>query len=304
MTEWRTIPGFDNAYVVSSDGEVYSAYKRDTLNINYNKQDGYGRVCINHNVMLIHRVVAMAFLDLKDGYNINHIDGDKQNNRLSNLEAVTQSENAIHCAYHISGLTKAKQPPDKNTVIELHNNGYGYGKIAKMMGVSKTTIRNILKTDKKDSEKRFDFEVLEGETVKLIPGYTCYYASDYGRILSTKSGNALKPQIQPNGYVKVNLIENAHRDRQYIHRLIALTFFGKSDLVVNHIDGNRQNNTLSNLEYVTQSENVKKCHIRKLTESDKDEIRRLKTLGYHREVLGKMFGVTKYYINTICRNKK
>lgn len=301
MTEWKTIPGFDENYLVSDDGNVWSNYKHRLLSVGYGKQDGYGRVSFNYNVFLIHRLVAMAFLDLKDSDNVNHKDGNKQNNCLSNLEIVTQSDNAIHCAYSISGLTKAKERPDKDTIIRLINDGMSISKIAKRFNVSLPTINNILGKIRKESEKRIDFSVLEGETVKLIPGYDCYYASDFGRILSTKSGDLLTPQLQPNGYTKVNLYKDGKKDRQYIHRLIMLAFFGKSDLVVNHKDGNRQNNAPSNLEYVTQSDNIKKCAKRKLSEQDKVEIKRLKELGYKRETLGEMFGVRKEYINRICR---
>lgn len=44
-----------------------------------------------------------------------------------------------------------------------------------------------------------------------------------------------------------------------VHRLVAETFFGKSLLTVDHIDGNKSNNDISNLEYVTQSENSKRA---------------------------------------------
>ena len=50
----------------------------------------------------------------------------------------------------------------------------------------------------------------------------------------------------------------------YVHRLIMLAFYGKSDLTVDHIDGNKENNNLNNLEYVTQAENVKRFHDKKV----------------------------------------
>ena len=50
----------------------------------------------------------------------------------------------------------------------------------------------------------------------------------------------------------------------YVHRLVMLAFYGKSDLTVDHIDGNKENNNLNNLEYVTQAENVKRFHDKKV----------------------------------------
>lgn len=48
------------------------------------------------------------------------------------------------------------------------------------------------------------------------------------------------------------------------YRLVMLAFYGKSDLTVDHIDGNKENNNLNNLEYVTQAENVKRFHDKKV----------------------------------------
>ncbi|QGT53104.1 HNH endonuclease [Lactococcus phage CHPC781] len=56
------------------------------------------------------------------------------------------------------------------------------------------------------------------------------------------------------GYLRVSV---KGKD-MYVHRLVMLAFYGKSDLTVDHIDGNKENNNLNNLEYVTQAENVKK----------------------------------------------
>ena len=50
----------------------------------------------------------------------------------------------------------------------------------------------------------------------------------------------------------------------YVHRLVMLAFCGKSDLTVAHIDGNKENNNLNNLEYVTQTENAKRFHDKKV----------------------------------------
>ena len=62
----------------------------------------------------------------------------------------------------------------------------------------------------------------------------------------------------PNGYLSCQLYENKKRKKIYVHRLVMLHFAESSDKpCINHIDGNKQNNCIENLEWVTYSENMK-----------------------------------------------
>lgn len=296
---WKTIPGFDEHYLVNEQGEVWSEYKQRLLSVSYSKEDGYGRIGLGDNVYLIHRLVAMAFLGNDTEKQVNHKDGNKQNNTDKNLEWVTQSENALHRQTLLNNSCNI----DENEVIELHNSGYSYKQIADMLSVSKGTVSNIIKKEREDSKKRIDFAVLKNESVALIPGYDCYYASNMGRILSKKSGKEIIPHPNSNGYLRINLRKDGKRRCYYVHRLVMSAFCGESDMVVNHINRNKTDNRLCNLEYITQSENVKHSSRRKLTEDDYKEIIRLKQNGHKREEIAEMFEITKCYVNTICRTK-
>ena len=68
------------------------------------------------------------------------------------------------------------------------------------------------------------------------------------------------------GYLRVSI---KGKD-MYVHRLVMLAFYGKSDLTVDHIDGNKENNNLNNLEYVTQTENAKRFHDKKVLWNGKE----------------------------------
>lgn len=62
----------------------------------------------------------------------------------------------------------------------------------------------------------------------------------------------IKPIAGSSGYCKISVNGN----NMLVHRLIMEAFRGKSDLTVDHIDGNKLNNSLDNLEYVTRQENL------------------------------------------------
>lgn len=98
------------------------------------------------------------------------------------------------------------------------------------------------------------------EVWKDIPNYEGHYqASNLGRIKSLKrKGRILKQGISHNGYLSVVLSKNGKVKTYRVHRLICNTFidnhFNKPE--INHIDGNKKNNKISNLEWCTCSENM------------------------------------------------
>lgn len=77
-----------------------------------------------------------------------------------------------------------------------------------------------------------------------------------GRVYSFKSHRYLKPSLNASGYLKLKI----NGKNIPLHRIVAETFLGKSDLTVDHLDMNKMNNNLSNLEYVTRSENSKRMN--------------------------------------------
>lgn len=88
-----------------------------------------------------------------------------------------------------------------------------------------------------------------------------YYITDDGRLYSGATNKFLSTQLDKDGYVKCRMISSdGKRHRYSIHRLMMENFYPREDmdqLQVNHIDGNKQNNNLNNLEWTTPSENTK-----------------------------------------------
>ena len=93
------------------------------------------------------------------------------------------------------------------------------------------------------------------ELWKDIPGYEGYYqVSNLGKVKGLKRGLLLL-QTENQNYMKVTLSINRNRKYWSVHRLVMLAFVGKSDLLVDHINGIKWDNRLENLRYVTHREN-------------------------------------------------
>lgn len=101
---------------------------------------------------------------------------------------------------------------------------------------------------------------MSSEIWKPIQEVNCLHeVSNLGNVRNTKTRQILKPSIHHGGYFYVTIgSRKTKRVCVSVHRLVAKHFCSgyKEGLVVNHIDGNKANNTASNLEWVSQSENM------------------------------------------------
>lgn len=166
---WKDIPNYEGLYQVSSTGRVKSI-DRNTINKHGKQQkfngtlrtqflsdNGYYRVRLSKlnkgKYHPVHRLVALAFCpNFFDKPYINHKDGNKINNQFSNLEWVTQSENAKH-AYR-TGLadnkgenhSQSKLTNDDIVKIQMWKDVYSLSNnsLGKLFGVCGSTISNII----------------------------------------------------------------------------------------------------------------------------------------------------------------
>jgi hypothetical protein len=93
-----------------------------------------------------------------------------------------------------------------------------------------------------------------------LPNYSKYLIVEDGRIYSVYTAEYIKPTITKKGYLHVDLITDDHTHGDtLVHRLVAKAYLGEPmdcNAQVNHIDGNKANNHISNLEWCSPSENL------------------------------------------------
>lgn len=85
-----------------------------------------------------------------------------------------------------------------------------------------------------------------------------YEIDAYGNVFSHKTGRFLQQQTDRQGYKYIQLNVENKRKHLFVHRLVWIFHHGHADnnLQINHIDGNKENNSISNLELVTGKENI------------------------------------------------
>ena len=102
--EWRDIPDYEGLYQVSDIGMVRCLVARGRYSAGFRRQYisvyGYPFVILYKAgvawTITVHKLVMLAFVGEANGLDVNHIDGDKTNNTLGNLEYVTRSQNIRH----------------------------------------------------------------------------------------------------------------------------------------------------------------------------------------------------------------
>lgn len=157
-------------------------------------------------------------------------------------------------------------------------------------------------------------EMYKDERWLPVVGYEGWYdVSDFGRVKRMKEttntfvGKILKPQTDKYGYKQVGLCKNGGQKSLLIHRIVMIAFVGPYPE-----DGDKNNNYLENLEYVTQLENIRHAHRLGLTQQrgEKHPMSKLKEAYVHKirqllrnesqRVIGEMFGVGRTTISAIA----
>ena len=112
----------------------------------------------------------------------------------------------------------------------------------------------------------------------VIEEFENYSINKDGVIRNNKTNRILKTRVNDRGYVDVGLSNNGKSKTFLVHRLVAMVFIENysNNLQVNHMDGDRQNNSVSNLECITQNENLRHSSERRRVSGNISKLKILK----------------------------
>lgn len=156
---WKDVRGFEGLYKISSAGRVWSVPRKDGLGRNVGgkllkartNNRGYWVVRLYQNGIergfYLHRLVAIAFIDNPKGLKeINHMDENKRNNKVSNLEWCTRQYNNTYGSMTIKKQKKVKQYSLNRRFIAEHES---ISKAHKTTGASVTHIGAVCRGERK-----------------------------------------------------------------------------------------------------------------------------------------------------------
>lgn len=163
---WRDIQGFEGLYQISSLGRIrsldrkvmYSTKKTGNKFVRIDKgrilkarikSNGYLQACLYPSngkpvYRHIHRLVAETFLEKGNNYEVNHLDHDKQNNKIENLEWSNRSKNKSWDAMAGIHNTAKLNPTDIINIRNQYKSGIKIMPISRQYKVHHSTIKNIL----------------------------------------------------------------------------------------------------------------------------------------------------------------
>jgi hypothetical protein len=314
---WKPITDFPD-YEISNLGRIWSNYKCELLALsNYNK--GYKYVQLwKDNISTrrtVHDLVGCHFLPekIEGTYMVNHIDGNPENNTSENLEWTNHELNSRHAAK--TGLLGRR-------IVQISENNYKTYFSVKLcseeLGISEHKLRKLINTGTIYNGSKFMFES-EKKTIyiedegkedikwKEIEGFP-YMINTIGQILNEQNK---QKAVTKGKYYMVNLTDyDGNRKTCSIHILVAKAFIPNPNNypIVNHIDNDRYNNRISNLEWCTQKENLEhasknnRLFKRKIEQYDIDE----NLLGKFNSIVeaAKITGINKSSIANCCRGDR
>jgi hypothetical protein len=248
---WVPILAIDPRYSISDAGRVRGPSGRvlkPTL-----MQIGYLSVALsvkNGKVSrhYVHRLVAQAFLGpLPKGMVVNHINHQKIDNRAANLEIIPRSSNGSHWA------SLGRSPKTKKIATGVCGRGHPFH-----VTRSGKSYCQVCRKARKDG--RLPDPPTDTEWRPITLGV--YLVSSDGRVWSLRTHRLLRHGINRPGYCYVNLRIDGRQKPSAIHRLVAEAFLGgvPDGEVVDHINGNKEDNRATNLRVLSRSANIRVFH--------------------------------------------
>ena len=272
VEEWRKIKDYPN-YEVSSLGRVRNGRKIFTGW----KAGEYVKISLTKNKVSqnfrLHRIVAETFIpNPENKLQVNHLQGNKTDNRVCMLEWATHSENCQHSSDYIKvykPISVSKIDVKTNQIIktyedmrDVEKDNYLLSGVQRCYQGGRKTYKGFIWKQNKvnDIIEEYNDEIwklLKNSIFNEVNTYINYSVSNYGRVKNI-SGKILK-NSNYEGYLGTTLSVNKKSKIFKIHRLMLMAFNitkpkGKNE--VDHIDSNSLNNKLDNLRWANRTDQI------------------------------------------------
>lgn len=266
--EWKPLQEWEfSQYEVSSYGQIRNLSTSYILRGSIHS-DGYRKFCLTSDTgqrkfLYCHRLVALAFLSNPDNKDtVDHIDRNKQNNRVDNLRWLSHKEQNLNRNNSV-GKNRGRSILQYDKSGDLITSWESAAEAERGLGID---TRRIIDSCRGHTHKDTGFiwkykeEIDSSEGNEIwknitLDGWENYSVSSTGKV-KRNDGRILKGTIR-HGYHEVSIRKGESKLSQRVHRLVANEFLEKvtDDLVVNHKNGNKLDNNVDNLEWVTIADN-------------------------------------------------
>lgn len=267
--------GFDG-YSITKDGRIW--HDRYEYFLKTKIVNGYECVS-NLKLCSVHRLVAKVFIPNPNNYPcVNHINEDKLDNTVDNLEWVTQKMNVNKCT---------KKTSHSRPVLQICEDGFyihydSVTEAAKTFNVCRGAINRVCLGINQTSagyrwryyeSSLYDHQIVDLSEAIQLDFAPRYYVFADGRIYSKIRKRFLSPILNASGYCYVSLCYDGKKRNWYVHRIVARQFLvkGKDCIEVNHKNSIKNDNRVENLEWVSRSNNLKHMHKNKASSTKLQE---------------------------------
>jgi hypothetical protein len=247
-------PGLED-YYISRDGEIFNKdfkMRKSTI------KNGYYNITLNGNMHAVHRLVALTYIKNPNNHPVvNHIDENKVNNNVKNLEWVTQKENCNAHKKKISHERRVIQKDLEDNFVAVHES---VTKAGESIGLTRHAINKVcIGKNKTAGNYKWEYEDpsykyvenVDLSTAKLITNFANYYIFPTGEIYNTQRKAYLKHCINADGAHYVSFSSSREKLNRYVNNLVGTYFIDNPNNCKNvvHIDGDKDNNNVDNLEW-------------------------------------------------------